>query len=308
MALTDWVFDGVLGLLVVVLAVAVLYARTLYASIVLFIAFGLLLAVVWARLGAADLALAEAAIGAGLTGALLLAALAQTSTTPFAEQRSAHWTRQRWPATGLALLVGVLLVRSLVGLDRMAEPGLMDAVTQNMADAGVGHPVTAVLLNFRAWDTLLELVVLLLALLGVRQLATKPLVIAAPWALLEAWSRILAPLAVLVGGYLLWRGSNYPGGAFQSGALLAAAAVVLRLNHLLPPVRWSSWGVRILVLLGVAVFLTVAIFTHWLGAGWLNYPLPFNGLLILLIEIAATVSIATTLTLLVVGEPDEVRA
>ncbi|MFY0665009.1 MAG: MnhB domain-containing protein [Natronospirillum sp.] len=308
MAPTEWLFDGVLGLLVVVLAGAVLYARTLYSSIVLFIAFGLLLAVVWARLGAADLALAEAAIGAGLTGALLLAALSQASTTPFAEQRSANWTRQRWPATVLALLVGLLLVRSLLGLEHIAEPGLTRAVTQNMADSGVGHPVTAVLLNFRAWDTLLELVVLLLALLGVRQLATKPLVIATPWALLQAWSRMLAPLAVLLGGYLLWRGSDYPGGAFQAGALLAAGAVILRLNHLLPPVRWSSWLVRILVLFGVAVFLTVAVFTYWLGAGWLNYPFQYSGLLILLIEVAATVSIATTLTLLVVGEPDEVRA
>ena len=35
-----------------------------------------------------------------------------------------------------------------------------------MAQSGVDHPVTAVLLNFRAWDTLLELAVLLLALLG----------------------------------------------------------------------------------------------------------------------------------------------
>lgn len=41
-------------------------------AIVLFIAFGLLMALAWARLAAPDLGLAEAAIGAGLTGALLL--------------------------------------------------------------------------------------------------------------------------------------------------------------------------------------------------------------------------------------------
>ena len=39
-----------------------------------FIAFGLFLALVWARLRAPDVALAEAAIGAGLAGALMLAA------------------------------------------------------------------------------------------------------------------------------------------------------------------------------------------------------------------------------------------
>ena len=42
-----------------------------------FIAFGLLMALVWVRLGAPDIALAEAAIGVGLTGAQLLVSLAR---------------------------------------------------------------------------------------------------------------------------------------------------------------------------------------------------------------------------------------
>lgn len=61
------------------LAVALLWCawRTLAApglesAIILFIAFGLLLSLVWARLAAPDIGLAEAAVGAGLTGALLL--------------------------------------------------------------------------------------------------------------------------------------------------------------------------------------------------------------------------------------------
>ena len=41
-------------------------------AIVLFIIFGLLMSLAWARLAAPDIGLAEAAIGAGLTGALLL--------------------------------------------------------------------------------------------------------------------------------------------------------------------------------------------------------------------------------------------
>ena len=49
----------------------------LFRAIVLFIAFGLLMSLAWVRLGAPDVALAEAAIGAGLTGALFLSALAR---------------------------------------------------------------------------------------------------------------------------------------------------------------------------------------------------------------------------------------
>ena len=49
-----------------------LMTRDLFRAVVLFIVFGLFMALVWARLHAPDIALAEAAIGAGLTGALLL--------------------------------------------------------------------------------------------------------------------------------------------------------------------------------------------------------------------------------------------
>lgn len=68
-------FDAVLALGLVWLAWRVLTSVDLFRAVVLFIAFGLLLALVWARLNAPDIALAEAAIGAGLTGVLLLSAL-----------------------------------------------------------------------------------------------------------------------------------------------------------------------------------------------------------------------------------------
>jgi energy-converting hydrogenase B subunit D len=65
--------DALLVAVLLWLAWAALASRDLFRGIVLFIAFGLVLAMAWVRLGAPDVALAEAAIGAGLTGALLLA-------------------------------------------------------------------------------------------------------------------------------------------------------------------------------------------------------------------------------------------
>jgi energy-converting hydrogenase B subunit D len=53
----------------------------LFRAVVLFIAFGLLLAVAWVRLSAPDVALAEAAIGAGVTGALLLVTLGRLESS-----------------------------------------------------------------------------------------------------------------------------------------------------------------------------------------------------------------------------------
>lgn len=65
-------FDLVLAVVLPVLAWWVVTGPDLFRSVVLFIVFGLLLALVWVRLRAPDVALAEAAIGAGITGALLL--------------------------------------------------------------------------------------------------------------------------------------------------------------------------------------------------------------------------------------------
>lgn len=72
-----WMFDVVLGMTLLWLAWRALGSPDLFRAVVLFIAFGLLMALAWVRLDAVDVALAEAAIGAGLTGALLLAALAK---------------------------------------------------------------------------------------------------------------------------------------------------------------------------------------------------------------------------------------
>ncbi len=304
--MTEWLFDGVLGVLLLGLAFGALHGRNLYASVLLFIAFGLALALIWARLGAADLALAEAAIGAGLTGVLLFTALARQPGA--ADLPEISGTRLRLGAAVVVLPMLFLMVQGLAsigGLPNEAEPQLPAMITQHLDETGVSHPVTAVLLNYRAWDTLLELAVLLLALLGARQLGPRRLDLAEPWPLLRAWARVVAPLLVLAAGYILWRGASAPGGAFQAGALLASGVVLLRLSGLLPRLRWSFLPLRLLVLGGLLVFLGVAMLTAWLGQGWLTYPAGAAKSIILLIETVATLSIAASLSLLVVGEGED---
>ncbi len=71
-AFAAWVLDMALVLLLVGLALRLLHTRDLFEAVVLFVAYGLTLALAWMRVGAPDLALAEAALGAGVTGALFL--------------------------------------------------------------------------------------------------------------------------------------------------------------------------------------------------------------------------------------------
>ena len=102
-----WILlDLLLAGLLLGLASAAIVTRNLKRGVALFIAFGLLLAVVWARLRAPDLALAEAAIGAGIAGALLLAALRDE---PPVETNVGMSPRNRWLLdTGLLALAGML--------------------------------------------------------------------------------------------------------------------------------------------------------------------------------------------------------
>ncbi|MDX2505604.1 MAG: sodium:proton antiporter, partial [Gammaproteobacteria bacterium] len=109
------------------------------------------------------------------------------------------------------LLLVVLLSVLTTGLSYavlslpIEAPGLSLLVAEKLDASGVSNPVTAVLLNFRGYDTLLEMAVLFLALLGVWSLGGKPeRCESAPGAVLEMLSRLLIPLFIMVAGYLLW--------------------------------------------------------------------------------------------------------
>ena len=71
----EWSVDIFLVITILFLAWQTLITEDLFKAVVLFIAFGFFIALAWVRLNAPDVALAEAAIGSGLTGALLLSAL-----------------------------------------------------------------------------------------------------------------------------------------------------------------------------------------------------------------------------------------
>lgn len=75
----DWALDMVLLTLLLGVAARLMTTRELLEAAVLFAAYGLILALVWVRLGAPDLALAEAALGGGVAGALFLNACRRLS-------------------------------------------------------------------------------------------------------------------------------------------------------------------------------------------------------------------------------------
>lgn len=191
---------------------------------------------------------------------------------------------------------------SLAVLERPAPTvSLPDRAASAIAqgEVGVAHPITAVLLEFRGIDTLLEIAVLLVAVvvaLALREAqpdGADRMGLDNP--LLHAVVGLLLPLMLLVAAYLLWAGSTRPGGAFQAGAVLAACGVLLRLSgtrlHGLERPLWLHASLA----LGLFVFVLVGAAPMLAGQAFLDYPDALAGMLILTIEAALTLSIALAL-------------
>lgn len=298
--------DALLALALLVLAWQSLVGASLFRGIVMFMVFGLTLALAWARLGSPDLAMAEAAIGAGVTGALLLLAYWRL------RRLAASAPPARSPArSGLAAAVALLaaaLVAAL-GLAALQTAGPGGIAGRALADAlpatGLGNPITGVLVVFRNLDTLLEVAVLLAAYVAARAVqaakddvdATLPLPPPQDAPLVGALVAVLAPLTVLVAVYLLKAGGQLPGGAFQGGAVLAAGGVLLVLAGRLQPAP-AGVALRLALVAGTVVFAAVGLAMLALGHPLLALPGPWA---VYLIETAMMVSIAVTLVLLFAG-------
>ncbi len=289
--------DVILAATVVALGWRCVITSDRFEAVTVFIGIGLVMAIAWTRLDAPDLALAEAALGAGLNGALLLAAWAETRGIEDGEGDRRVLLPVILAATtvtvagaGLAPLLG-------------AEAGLAAEVASRIDRTGVTHPVTAVLIDFRAFDTLLELCVLLAALAATWQLGAARALLRGKLRgpVFVAYVRIALPLLVVLGAALLWRGATSPGGAFQAGATLAAAGVLLLLAS--PAGRAPAFALtyRICASLGVLAFLGLGAGVVAFTGRFLDWPVSHAGALVLAAEAAATVAIATTLALLVVG-------
>jgi multisubunit Na+/H+ antiporter MnhB subunit len=319
-----------------------------------------------------DVALTEAAIGAGLSGALLLAAAGRVAAASratheaaasraiheaaasratheaaasramhdAAASRAAHEAAasragaeaalsragaaaaagpppaERAPGRAMtaALALGCAALSAALGAAILLlpdpAPTLAPQVAAQVATTGLGNPVAAVLMSFRALDTLLEAAVLVLAVVAVWSLAPDAAWGGAPGAPpppadgpLRLLARILPPLGVLVAVHILWIGKDAPGGKFQAAAILAAMWMLAWMagRAAAPPV--GSRTLRWAVAAGPALFLVVGL-GGWLAEGaFLAWPPGLALPLILLVEVALTGSIAVALALLVLGPP-----
>ena len=157
------------ALLVFVLTTAVTAAllRDVLGAIIAFAAYSLGIAILWVFLQAPDVALTEAAVGAGVMTILFLLTIVRT-VRPASDEllESVGWRG----ATAAGALVAVLLttVPSLPAIGDPDAPVVSGEVTQYYlanayGETEVENAVTAVLAAYRGFDTLGEAVVVFAA-------------------------------------------------------------------------------------------------------------------------------------------------
>ncbi len=78
MELMTTILNTLLLLFLIVCAIAVAKTRDLLSAVIIFAAYSLIMAIIWQQLEAPDIAITEAAIGAGVTSLLLIATISKT--------------------------------------------------------------------------------------------------------------------------------------------------------------------------------------------------------------------------------------
>ena len=74
-----WQLDFIILIMVVICAVAAINVKDLLSSAIILGAYSFLMCLLWAGMGAVDVAFTEAAVGAGISTAFFIAAIYQTT-------------------------------------------------------------------------------------------------------------------------------------------------------------------------------------------------------------------------------------
>ena len=304
--------------LLVITALAIVRSESLFAAVILTAIFSLLMAANFFLLDAADVALTEAAIGAGISTVLFLGALALTGE------------HERGSSTNRLLALGVVTITTLIVIyATFDKPRLGDPeapVQQHVAPwylektpelIDIPNAVTAVLGSFRGYDTLGEVFVVFTAGIGVMFLLgastapgrEQPASSSEPnqglrhYLVPRVVGRMLIPFIFLFGLYVQFHGDYGPGGGFQAGAILASAVILYALlegeSQALRalPMSVLKW----LVAGGALLYGAVGIAGILLGGNFLDYsvlasdPITGQHIGIILIELGVGITVTGVL-------------
>lgn len=236
--------DPVSVILVAMLAIAswltVVWRAHRVRSLIMIGVVGLVTSLTFIKFSAPDLALTQLSVEVVTVVLLLLALFFLPQTSP-----TEHNKMRLRKDVVLAVVSGMgATLLTLMVLTREYDPISGYFLANSIGGGGGTNVVNVILVDFRGFDTLGEIVVLALAGLGVFALL-QTLKLQAPktnerlikWdkdrhpMILQTFSRLLLPLMILVAVFIFLRGHNLPGGGFIAGLIAAVALIVFYLAN-----------------------------------------------------------------------------
>lgn len=160
------IFELPLLIFLVMTAAGAILVRDLFSSVLILSTYSFTLALVWALLGAVDVAFVEAVVGAGLATVFFLLTLFTTS------EKDTLIRRPPMPLIALIALpaVAMLLLYGAADLPAFGDPGspanthISPVFLENsVAQTATPNVVTAVLMDYRSLDTVVETIVIFTA-------------------------------------------------------------------------------------------------------------------------------------------------
>jgi len=308
--------------LVAVAAIATVMATNLFVASMWFGIFSLLMASNFFILDAADVALTEAAVGAGVSTVLFMGALALTGEKEAIRSRVSWFPMAVLGVLALALFVATfqqpMLGDPMAPVHQHVAPWYLEQ-TPNLIN--IPNVVTAILASFRGYDTLGEVIVIFTAGIGVLSvLSFKPKrrqtisseALAAKvrgvqhHSILRVVGKLVIPLLMLFALVVQFHGKYTPGGGFSAGALFAAAVM---LYGILEGADRSAKAMPEKVMLrlaafGATLYTSVGLVCMLLGGAFLDYnvlwPDPVVGQYfgILLVEFGVGLTVTTVLVMI----------
>ena len=302
---------ALMGFLVVT-AIALMKMRDLFALVMVSGIYSLISASFFVNLDAVDVALTEAAVGAGISTVLMLSTLALTT------QQEKPNTRGRILPLLVVLITGGALVYGTLDMPHFNDP---DApihqhvapryIEQSGEEIGVPNMVTSILASYRGFDTLGEVVVIFTAGLGVLTLLgrfTARLVVSDTQSMshdmiLRVIAKALIPLILLYALYMQLHGDYGPGGGFQAGVVFAVAFILYTIVFGLDKAQRviSPRALHILMGTGALLYGATGVATLLAGGNYLDYdvlrvdPIAGQHLGILLIELGVGITVASVM-------------
>ncbi|MDP1708870.1 MAG: monovalent cation/H+ antiporter subunit A [Gammaproteobacteria bacterium] len=273
--------DGVsllatLGLAAAAVGAVILHRQRLVA-LILMGAVGLVVALIFIKFSAPDLALTQLSVEVVTVVLLLLALYFLPQHTPSesgALRRSRDLLLAVAAGGSAAALTWAVLTRphqSIAGY----------FLAHSVPGGGGANVVNVILVDFRGYDTLGEIAVLALAGLGIYAMLER-LHLSGPerdaggrlWnpdlhpAIMATFSRLLLPLALLVSVFILLRGHNLPGGGFIAGLITAVALIM---QYLANGLIWTQARLAANMHPVIGIGLLIAVLTG-LSSGLFGYP------------------------------------